>query len=290
MTAGLGLWLACFSAAMFGVGTTLALLAFEGGSNPLTIVLLRVGLFLPVVGLMLALLGRLAVPSRQALIGTIWMAGTLAMVSLGYQGSVAFIPVSLAALVFYSFPIMVGLLAAVTRRDRITITKATALMAAFLGLALTLGPGIGVLDWRGIALALLAAIGMALTITFGGKATRDEDALLMSVYTNLWMLVALVIVVIASGSMALPVTRLGAVGAVGLCVTYVISYVCWFLALSAVKPVRLATVSNIEPLVTLLVAWTVLGERLSAVQFVGAALVLAAIFAMMLLRHEFQHE
>jgi drug/metabolite transporter (DMT)-like permease len=126
---------------------------------------------------------------------------------------------------------------------------------------------------------------MALTITFGGKATRGEDALLMSVYTNLWMLVALVIVVIASGSMALPVTRLGAVGAFGLCVTYVIAYVCWFLALSAVKPVLLATVSNIEPLVTLLLAWTVLGERLSAVQFAGAALVLGAIFARMLLRH-----
>src|SRR5215207_3105764 len=131
MTAGLGLWLACLSAATFGFGTTLALLAFEGGSNPLTIVLLRVGFFLPVVGLMLAFLGRLAFPSRQALIGTIWMAAALAMVSLGYQGSVAFIPVGLAALVFYSFPVMVGLLAVVTRRDRITVTKATELIAAF---------------------------------------------------------------------------------------------------------------------------------------------------------------
>ena len=45
------------------------------------------------------------------------------------------------------------------------------------------------------------------------------------------------------------------------------------------KPVRLAVLFNIEPLVTLAVAWLLLGERLSAVQFIGAALVLASILS-----------
>ena len=36
-----------------------------------------------------------------------------------------------------------------------------------------LGPEFGALDWNGIALALLAAVGMALTIRFAGKAIRD---------------------------------------------------------------------------------------------------------------------
>jgi len=282
LTAGLGVGLAAFSAATFGFGTTFALLAYRGGSNPVTVVVLRTAAFVIVVGLILMALGRLRRLPRRALIGTFWMAATLAMVSLGYQGSVAFIPVSLAALVFYSFPLLVGLIAVVAGRDRMTAGKAAALLSAFLGLALTLGPEFGALDWRGIALALVAAVGMALTMTFGGEATRNEDALLMAVYTNVWMLIALAVFAAAGRSVALPVTNLGVIGAVGLCTTYVVAYVCWYLALSLVRPVRLAALFNIEPLVTLFVAWLVLGEQLSALQLMGAALVLASILSMSL--------
>ena len=148
---------------------------------------------------------------------------------------------------------------------------------------LALGPEFGALDLRGIALALLAAIGMALTITFGGEAMRDQDALLMSVYTNIWMLIVLSVLA-AAGGFALPVTRLGIAGLIGVAATYVIAYVCWYIALTVVKPVRLAALFNIEPLVTLAVAWAALGERLSAIQVVGAALVLASILSISLPR------
>jgi drug/metabolite transporter (DMT)-like permease len=174
LSARSGLALAVFSAATFGLGTTFASLAYEGGSNPLSIVFIRTATFVFVVGLGLALLGRLQRLPRRALIGTLWMAVTLIMVSLGYQGSVAFIPVGLAALVFYSYPVLVGLIAVAARRDRVTVGKATALLAAFLGLGLALGPEFGALDWHGVGLALLAAVGMALTIVFGGEAIRGH--------------------------------------------------------------------------------------------------------------------
>jgi drug/metabolite transporter (DMT)-like permease len=279
VSANAGIALTVFSAVTFGFGTTFAFLAYEGGSNPITVVALRTVTFVVVVGLILAWLRRLRMLSRRGLIGTLWMAITLAMVSLGYQGSVAYIPVSLAALVFYSYPLLVGLFAATTGRDQLTVGKASGLIAAFLGLALALGPEFGSLDWRGIALALIAAIGMSLTMAFGAEAMRDEDALLMSVFTNLWMMIVLGVAV-AVGGFALPVTRLGIAGLVGVAATYVTAYVCWYAALTVVKPVRLAALFNLEPLVTLVVAWLALGERLSAVQFAGAALVLASILSM----------
>jgi drug/metabolite transporter (DMT)-like permease len=278
LTATLGMVLAAFSAATFGFGTTFAVLAYEGGSNPLTVVVVRTATFVVVVGLILLVLGRFGRLSRKALIATLWMALTLAMVSLGYQGSVDYIPVSLAALVFYSYPLLVALFAVPAGRDRLTLTKAAALLAAFLGLALALGPEFAALDWRGIGLALLAAIGMALTMTFGGEAMRNRNPLLMSVYTNVWMLIVLSVVAVAGG-FALPVTRLGIAGLIGVAATYVIAYVCWYVALTAVRPVRLAALFNIEPLVTLAVAWLALGERLSAIQIAGAALVLASILS-----------
>src|SRR5262245_14863609 len=173
LRAGFGVGLAAFSAATFGFGTTFARLAYEGGSDPLTVVVFRTTAFVVIVGLALALLGRLTPLSRRGLLGTLWMAVTLSMVSLGYQSSVAFIPVSLAALLFYGYPLLVGVIAILARRDQMTPGKAAALVAAFLGLALALSPGFGVLDWRGITLALVAAIGMALTVTFGSAAMEN---------------------------------------------------------------------------------------------------------------------
>src|SRR5687768_1340564 len=117
--AGLGLALTAFSAATFGFGTTFARLAYDGGSDPLTIVLLRTAVFVIAVGLGLALLRRLARLGRRPFVATLWMAVTLAVVALGYQGSVAYIPVGLAALIFYSFPLMVGLIAMAAGRDRL---------------------------------------------------------------------------------------------------------------------------------------------------------------------------
>ena len=282
LSARLGLWLAAGSAAVFGFGTTFAVYAYEGGSNPLTVVLVRTGAFVIVVGIILASLGRVGRLRRRALADTLWMAATLAAVALGYQGSVAFIPVGLAALIFYNFPILVGLIAVAAGRDRMTAGKAAALLAALIGLALALSPGMGVLDWRGIALALIAALGMALTMVFGGDATRDEDALLMSLYTNAWMFAALAILTAFTGSFDLPETRIGGLAVAGVCLTYVVAYVCWYLALALVKPVRLAILFNIEPVVTVLVAWLILGERLTALQLLGAALVLASVLSVSL--------
>ena len=270
---------AAFSAAVFGIGTTFARLAYDGGANPLTVVVLRTLTFVIVIAVVVAVLRRDFRLDRRTFVATLWMAVTLIMVSLGYQGSVAFIPVSLAALVFYTFPLMVSLIAVATGRDRLTGRKAIAVPGAFVGLALTLGPSLASLDWRGIGLALLAALGMALTLTFGGEATRGRDPIVMSVYTNVWMLIVLAIFATATGGFALPTTGTGRSVTAALSVTYVIAYVCWYLALGRVQPVRLAALFNIEPLVTLLAAWLVLGERLSGLQFAGAALVLASIVA-----------
>jgi len=278
----LGSIIATCSAITFGVVTTLGRLAYDGGSNPLTVVLLRLVTLVVIVGTLLWLLRRPCHLTRRALLGTLWMAVTLAMVSLGYLGSVAFIPVSLAALILYSFPLLVGVIAAAAGRERMTIAKAAALLTAFIGLGLALGPSIESLDWRGVACAMVAALGMALTVTFGGEVMRAEDTLVMNFYTNLWLLIGLAAYMAAAGGFLLPSTGLGVIGAAGVCVTYVGGLVSLFVALRMISPVRLAALFNIDPLVSVIAAWLLLGERLGPMQLIGAALVLGSIVAMTL--------
>ena len=210
------------------------------------------------------------------------MACTLSMVSFGYQGSVAFIPVSLAALIFYTYPLLVGIVATLSGRDRMTLGKGAALIAAFVGLSLTLGPSFEALDWRGVASALMAAFGMTLTITFSRGAIRGHDTLVMNFYTNLWMALAFAVFAAATQALAWPTDGVGRAAMGAVVVTYIVAFTTWFVATRLVPPVRLAALFNVEPLVSIFMAWLVLGERLGPVQLMGVALVLGSIVAMTL--------
>lgn len=281
----LGTSLVLVSATAFGLVTTQSRLAYDAGSNPLTMVLVRVSAFALVFGAVVLLAGRRLRLSRRELRGTIWLAGMFLLMSAGYLGSVAFIPVGLAALVFFTFPFIVAALSALTGREPLTLPKVVALLVAFIGLALALGPGLDGLDWRGIACALGAAVGFALAIAFGSKVVESTDIMVVNVYTNLWMSLALGAFMLATGGIALPGTSLGLAAMGGATLCYLVAYSCWFLGVSRVSPVRVAALYNLEPIVTIAAAGLVLHERLAPLQLAGAALVIAAILAISLASH-----
>jgi drug/metabolite transporter (DMT)-like permease len=270
------------SAVSFGLITTQSRLAYDGGATPLTLAFVRPVAFVIVFGVLLVIIRRPWRLSRSGLVASVWMAGALTMMSIGYLGSVYFIPVSLAALIFYTFPFYVAVLSSLTGREAMTATKALALIAAFVGLALALGPSFAGLDWRGVALALMAAIGVATTIAFGGAVMRANDPLVMNVGINLWMMLALGTYMLGSHGLVFPSTGLGTAGLVGATACYLVAFTSWLLGLRIVNPIRAAVLSNIEPLVTIAAAWIVLGEHLAPLQLLGVALVIAAIIGMTL--------
>jgi drug/metabolite transporter (DMT)-like permease len=98
----------------------------------------------------------------------------------GYMASIAYIPVSLAALLFFTFPLLVGVFAAIAGQERMTILKTVALVVAFAGLALALGPSWASLDWRGVALALTASVVGALAYLFLTPVFRQYDLMAVS--------------------------------------------------------------------------------------------------------------
>jgi len=270
-------------ATTFGLVTTQSRLAYDGGSNTLTVVLVRATTFAVLFGVFLIFRGQRARLSRSGFFATLWMAALLMVMSAGYLGAVAYIPVSLAALIFYTFPFYVAILASLTRREPMTRTKAAALVVAFAGLVLALGPSLDDLNWRGIACGLAGALAMGTTVTFGGPVMRQNDPLVVNICTNAWMALALAAYMAATGGFALPTTGLGWYCIVGATLCYLVAFTAWLLGLRLVDPIRVAILFNIEPVVTIAAAWIVLGERLGPIQLLGGSLVIAAIVAMTVL-------
>jgi drug/metabolite transporter (DMT)-like permease len=271
--------LAAVAAATFCYGsiTPLAPIAYDDGATPLTIVALRSAVFALAIGAYLAYRGTGINLPRRAWFATVIFAGFMVVWAYSYMASVAYIPVSLAVLVFFTFPLLVAVFASVTGHDRMTILKAAALLIAFAGLALALGPSWGALDWRGVAFALGASVIGATAYIFVTPIFRNYDLMQVSFLTHVWMTLAALAYGLLARDFALPRTMEGQWPVLAVVILYVGAFSFWALAMPLIGPVRTAGMMNLEPVISIALAALILGERLTWVQLGGAVLVLLAL-------------
>ncbi|MCC7275040.1 MAG: DMT family transporter [Alphaproteobacteria bacterium] len=276
---GIGLLLAaCLG---FGMAPTLARLAYDAGSDPRTAVLLRFTLAAMAVTLLLRHAGRpLRLPPaerRQA----IAVGALSAAMSYGYLAAVAHIAVSVAALVFMTYPAFTAVAAHLLGQERLTGARVGALAAAFAGIAMVVGfdGGTGHSP-AGLALAFAAALACAATIVWTSRLLRRADALVVNGHAMLTGAAIFLLVVALGGGPAWPGTALGWVGIVAAGLAYTTGIVCIFFAIGLLGPFRVAALGNLEPVVAVGFAMAVLGERIDPVQASGVALVLGALLAL----------
>jgi len=265
------------SAAFFGLITTFSRLAYDAGANPLTVVETRTAAFVLVIGaFQLAARRSFALPRRNW-IATFPMSVGIMVMSIGYLASVYFIKVSLAVVLFYSFPLIVGLLSAISGRERLALPKALALVVAFGGLVLAIGLESGSMDWRGVALVVLGALGVACNLTFTGPYFAGVDGLTVNVWNNLWGALALGAYLVLSDTVALPTTGTGWAGLCGVAGCYVLGLPLMFGALKYLPPSQVAVMFNLEPVISIIVAGLLLGEVTHLLQWLGVLIMLAAL-------------
>ncbi|WP_459852022.1 DMT family transporter [Dongia sp. agr-C8] len=273
----IGLTLILLCATFFSLITTFSKFAYEAGSNPLTVVEARSVAFILVVAVYQSLQRRSLKLPRRTFIASFPMGLGILLMSVGYLSSVYFIKVSLAVVLLYSFPLLVGLLAAVSGRERIRLPKALALLVAFTGLVMAVGLETDDIDWRGIALVLMAALGIAGNLTFSGPYLEGVDSLTVNIWTNLWGALALGAFLALAGGVAWPATGFGwaMIGAVIFC--YILGLGFMFGALKYLPPSQAAVMLNLEPVITIFVAVLWRGEALLPLQWLGVAIMLAAL-------------
>jgi len=272
-----GLITAAIAAASLGLVTTGVRLAYDGGMNPSTLIAFRVAVGLIgtfAVALVMRRAFTLPAQARWPMIGV--TAGSLT-IAFGYMGAVFFIPVSLAALIFYLFPILILGVTAVVARRLPSLATMAAFAAAFAGLALALGSSLDTLDWRGLALAFAAAVGGTIFLITAARASRRMDAVVLTFYTQLIGLPIVTAAMLSMGGPVMPTTDIGWLGLTVAAGAYIVGVILQMVAVRLADPAPVSMVSNLEPLVTLVIAAAILGERLSTIQYLGCALVLAAV-------------
>jgi drug/metabolite transporter (DMT)-like permease len=272
-----GIGLALAAASGLGLAVAVSRLAYDGGSNGLTVSMVR-GLIM-IVGLFAfcRLTGRkvsLAPRDHLHCLGLgVLMAGSF----YGNVGSVEFIPVGLAALLFFTFPPMVAIIQTIVVREAIPLPKLAAISVAFVGVAIMLGASLSNSHPLGVALALGAAVCAAWSSVWVMRKLRHVDPLVLTFNMASVAAVLLCVITISADQVQAPSTATGWLGLTLVVCLQACSIPLFYAAIARIGALKSAMVSNVQPLVSIVAAFALYQQLLTPTQFLGGALVLGAV-------------
>ena len=206
-----------------------------------------------------------------------WLIG-----SLGYLGAVHYLPVGLAAILFFTFPVIVAIASWVIERRQPRMVELSLVLFAFAGLVLAIGPSFTGLHPIGLLLAMIGAAGAACIFLTGRYAMARTSQLVALVHVNVINALGALGLGLALGALTFPQGDLPLAGGwpalIAATVLFGFAVFFQFGAIRNAGAPRAAMYFNLEPIITLSIAMLVLGERLSPLQFLGGAIVIAALF------------
>lgn len=271
-----GVLLVALSAASFGAMAIFARLAYDGGADITAVLFLRFAIAAPCLAVLHTVRG-LAWPRGRLLAGLAAMGGIgYVGQSLSYFTALTMASASLVALLLYAYPAIVTVLSVVLLGTRLTPVRVAALVLALAGTALIVGPEISGRP-IGVLLGMAAAVIYSVYILVGARLTPVAGAIPSSAVI-MTAAAAVYAVIVAAQRPSFPSTAgsWAAVIAIAL-VSTVVAITTFFAGMERLGATDASTLSTLEPVVTVALAWAVLDESLSAAQLAGAVLVLAAV-------------
>lgn len=278
--AGMGYLFAIVASVGLGSAVAFSRAAYDGGTDPLSVSTVRAVFGTCLVGAFCLLSGRSLRVQRR-----LWPHLLILGLMIGYMfygniGAVEYIPVGLAALLFFVYPPLVAVLVAVLDRRRIGGFKAVALMSAFVGLVLMLGVDLETLDWRGVALALVAGIFCAVNAVWIARVMHGIDVIVLTFYMTAVGAALLLVATLGAGGITLPTSSIGWWGAFGVVLCQGCSIPFFYASLPRIGPEKAAMLNNLQPVTSVLMAYFLFAETLTPAQMLGGAMVLGGILIM----------
>jgi drug/metabolite transporter (DMT)-like permease len=283
-----GIALVVSSALAFGVLPILGKLAYGAGVATLPLLAWRYG----IAAVLFSLLLRGRSPGWAVRLRLWAIGGVFVVNSLTYFIALRTVSASVVALLLYCYPVIVTLLAALAGLERLTPRSVAVALLAFAGCALTAaadadlgsiirsGPGgpslLGVEP--GVLFALAAALGYASCLVLSSRFAADVPAPVLAQHLAQVSAAVCIALALANGGISLPPSPRAWLPVVGIAVVSTVIALFTFLAgMALIGPTRASVLSSLEVIVTLSIAFVLLGERLGPRQWAGAALILGAV-------------
>ena len=198
--------------------------------------------------------------------------------TIGLLVSVKFINVSLAILIFSTYPILVMLISIIIDREKISNYIKALFISAFLGLFLVLGPSFEDLNLIGVSLALLASIGGTIMIVINQKMVKKSiTAIQINIFINIFNSVFFLFFLLLFFNINFAISNLSFVIILIPSLSYAIALFLQLLAIPRIGQSNTALFLYSEPTVAIIFAVFLLKEYLSFYQIIGSIIVLTSL-------------
>lgn len=271
------------SALCYGCITSIASLALDHGVQVELLVIARGIVVALVCAPLLAIRHESLNIGRMGLANLLFLSVAIVLTSFFQLTAIKYISVGLTVLLFFTFPILVALLDFFRRRSLVPSNIVALSVIAFAGVGLAIGPKFDQLDWRGVAFAFLAAGAMASSILVARRSLIATPVPHLAFASNLaasalalvlWLLSGRTSLLAAGDDIALSIVLTILVG-----VLFAGGLMFQFHSIKRIGGTFTSIVLNFEPIIALVAARLIIGERMEIGTAVGAALIVLSILA-----------
>ena len=277
-----GFVLVLLASACFGTLGMFSSLAYDEGADPWTLLFLRFAITGPLL-FALALVLREPWPGRRGIVLGLSLGVLQLGVGWGLLEGFERAPVALVTLLYFAYPLITSVGAALVYRDRISPQRAVILVVALTGVVLIVGLPDSA-NLAGVALGLLAGLcvsGLILSSQYVMATESMSPIALCGLMFSSPVIVLLLVMPLRSPDFGMSGPAWGW-GLCGVLVAATIPIGCFYAGVRRVGAAVAGLLSTAEPVVTLIFAYAVLDESLTAVQLAGAALVVGSVAALSL--------
>ena len=269
----------CAVLCSIGLGLAVALgpMTFDGGTTPLTVALFRAlfsVLFMGVLCILMEISLRLSWPMC---LNMLVLGALFSHMAFGNIGSTKYIPISLAALLFFIYPPLVTLINAVINQKHPGSIKLIAIGITFSGLGVMLGIGFEQFDYRGVIIGLTAGVACAINIVWVNQRVKDVHPFVIVFYQSIIAAIIILVLAIELEELRFPENRVGWWGFALIILLQSCSIPLFYFSIQRIGPESTGLFNNLQPVASIVAAVLIFNEILTGERLVGAFMVLLGI-------------
>ena len=200
------------------------------------------------------------------------------LLTTGLLLSVKYIDVSLAILIFCTYPILVLCFSVIFNKEEINNNIKILFLSTFIGLFFVLGPSFNNLNIFGVLSALLASLGATTMIVINQKmSNKSISPIQINIFINIFNLIFFFFVLYFFFSINFSISKISFLTILIPSFSYAIALFLQLLAIPRIGQSNTALFLYLEPVVAIIGAVILLKETLNIYQIVGSIVVLSSL-------------
>ena len=275
-----GYGLAALAAAAYGTNPAFAVPLYGHGMNPVSVLLFRYLMGLPLLAAIMAARGLSFRLNLQEAAHTMILGVLMALSSLALFESYNFMNSGVASTLLFVYPVMVAVMMVFFFQERFTASTAVCLLVMAAGLLLLMkSDGDNAFSILGFILVMASALTYALYIVMVNvsKTVSVIPTTKLLFYVLGWGSLVYVVMIIFGSDITLPQQGWGWINLLALAVIpTVISLACTTRAIQLIGSTPTAILGAMEPVSAVVLSVVVLGQTLTGQDIIGGVLIIVA--------------